>query len=203
MSNRNLKNLTIKHLRGSVEPFTLEFEKGKRLTVIYGENGAGKSTICDAFEFLANGKVGSIEDRGLGRTPPYWVSLGKNSDDISVELVFGNGSCHAQMNKSNVVVSPPNSQPKVEILRRTQILKLIEASPAKRYEEIARFIDVSGIEESEKNLVRLIKELKGDEKIAIALTQESLENIENFYSSSGIKNQDILTWAKEEASRNK
>jgi len=43
--------LTIKHLRGSVLPFVLPFESGKKLTVVYGENGSGKSTICDALEF--------------------------------------------------------------------------------------------------------------------------------------------------------
>lgn len=200
--DRNLKALTIKHLRGSVEPFTLKFASGKKLTIIYGENGTGKSTICDALEFLANGKVGSIEDRGLGKTPPYWVSLGKDSKDISVELVAGDGVCQAKMNKSSVVVSPTDAAPKTEILRRSQILKLIEASPAKRYEEVKRFIDVSGIDASEKNLSQLIKSSKEDEKIAIALTQESLENIENFYSSAGAKGENAVAWAKAETSRN-
>ena len=199
--DRNLKTLTIKHLRGSVEPFTLQFGRGKKLTIIYGENGTGKSTICDAFEFLANGKVGSIAGRGLGKTPPYWVSLGKESKDISVDLVTGEESYQAKMHKSSVVVSPADSAPKTEILRRSQILKLFEASPAKRYEEISRFIDVSGIEESEKKLSRLIKSLKDDEKIAIALTQESLENIENFHSSSGTEDKDAIAWAKAETSR--
>ena len=48
MSNSALKKLTIEHLRGSVVPFPLVFESGKKLTVVYGENGTGKSTICDA-----------------------------------------------------------------------------------------------------------------------------------------------------------
>lgn len=94
MSSQDLKSLTIKHLRGSVEPFTLEFEKGKKLTIIYGENGAGKSTICDALEFLGHGKVGSIEGRGLRGLPSYWASLGRSSEDIFVGLETADKSCY-------------------------------------------------------------------------------------------------------------
>ena len=52
MSVAALKQLSIQYLRGAVAPFSLRFEKGKKLTVVYGENAAGKSTICDALEFL-------------------------------------------------------------------------------------------------------------------------------------------------------
>ena len=78
MSNNSPKKLTIECLRGSIRPFTLAFEKGKKLTIIYGENGTGKSTICDAFEFLGKGKVGSLENRGLGKTNRYWHLLKRN-----------------------------------------------------------------------------------------------------------------------------
>ena len=201
MSAQRLESLTIKNLRGSVETFTLDFEKGRPLTVIYGENGTGKSTICDALEFLGHGKVGSIEGRGLGKLPSYWASLGKSSEDISVGLKMVGEACQAQVNKSKVVVYPPEAKPKIEILRRSQILGLIEASPGDRYKAIARFIDVSGIEESEKNLIRLIKELKENSKTAIALTQESLAAIENFHAVSGVQGKDVLVWAEEEVAR--
>src|SRR5215469_11232599 len=86
MSADALSKITIEHLRGSVIPFTLPFEKGKKLSVIYGENGSGKSTICDAFDFIGNGKVGSLENRGLGRTNRFWHSVGKKAKDVSVIL---------------------------------------------------------------------------------------------------------------------
>ena len=66
MTSGGLKHLTISHLRGSVTSFNLPFEPGIKLTVVYGENGTGKSTICDALDFLGNGKVRYLEDRGLG-----------------------------------------------------------------------------------------------------------------------------------------
>lgn len=201
MNSQALKSLTIKHLRGSVEPFTLEFEKGKKLTIIYGENGAGKSTICDALEFLGQGKVGSIEGRGLKKSPSYWASLGRSSEDIFVGLEMADRSCHAQMNKSKVVVDPPDSRPKIEVLRRSQILGLIEASPSERYKAIARFIDVSGIEESEQTLGKLVKDLKKDSERAIALTNESRSAIEAHYQASKVQSKDVLAWVKAEVAR--
>jgi energy-coupling factor transporter ATP-binding protein EcfA2 len=200
VTNSRLKRIVIKHLRGSTEAFVLDFEN-KKLTVIYGENGTGKSTICDAFEFIGKGTVGSIEGRGLGKTHEYWPSIGKKSGDISVTLETTNGSCSACLQKSEVSVTPSESRPKIEILRRRQILSLIEAQPNKRYEVIKRFIDVSGVEESEANLKNLIKRLKTDNDKAVARIQENLQTIENFYAVDEVKNKEVLDWAKEEASR--
>src|SRR2546425_572175 len=124
MSIHGLQKLTIEHLRGSVLPFSLPFEKGKKLTVIYGENATGKSTICDGLEFLGKGKVGSLDNRGLGKTTRYWHSLGKKASDVSVSLEAGNATCTGTIQKSEVVCLPADCRPRVEVLRRSQILSL-------------------------------------------------------------------------------
>jgi len=155
MSITPLKKLTIAHLRGSVETFELPFEKSKHLTVINGENGTGKSTICDALELLSKGWIGSLDNRGLGRTHKYWAAVSKKPTDVSVVLETSSGSCCASIVKSNVVVQPPETRPKVEVLRRGQILGLVEAQPSARYATISRFIDVSGVENSENTLRKL------------------------------------------------
>ena len=85
-TNSTLRTLRIKKFRGSTRDFTIKFDPKKSLTLIYGENGSGKTTICDAFDFLGNGKVGSLEGRGLGQIRPYWPALGTSSADILVEL---------------------------------------------------------------------------------------------------------------------
>lgn len=92
MSAPSLTGLAIENLRGSVTPFKLTFEKGKKL-IIYGENGTGKSTVADAFDLLGNGRVGSLDTRGLGVTRKNWHSLGKTSADIKVTLETSVGNC--------------------------------------------------------------------------------------------------------------
>ena len=82
-----LKSLTLTAFRGSAGTFKLDFEKGKKLTLIYGENGTGKTTICDAFEFLAFERIGSLEERGMGKgLEKFWPTAGKPANALAVEL---------------------------------------------------------------------------------------------------------------------
>lgn len=201
MSTSALKKLVIGHLRGSVIPFSLTFEKGKKLTVIYGENATGKTTICDAFEFLALGRVGSLEDRGLGKTSRYWHSVGKSASDIAVTLETGDSTCTARINKGEVIAVPTEARPKVEVLRRSQMMRLIEARPADRYTEIGRFIDVSGVETSEATLRELIRNLGSSRDTAVARVQENEEAIRHFWESAGKPGKDPIKWAEQESAR--
>lgn len=195
MSKAPLKSLVIEHLRGAVMPFQLTFEKGKKLSIIYGENGTGKSTICDALDFLGNGNVGSLDNRGLGKTTRYWHSLGRKPMDVSVTLEAGDGKCIGKLTQAGVVVNPSDKFPKVQVLRKNQILKLVEAKPAERYAAIQAFIDVSGVEDSEATLRVLIRDIEKDSEVALARVQENRQTIENFWEEAGKPDQDFLTWA--------
>jgi ABC-type molybdenum transport system ATPase subunit/photorepair protein PhrA len=195
------RQLTIEYLRGSVGTFSLPFEKGKRLTVIYGENGTGKTTICDAFEFLGKGRVSSLENRGLGKTSRYWHSLGKKPADISVTLESANSICRATVGKNEVICNPSDTRPRVEVLRRSQILALIEATPGERYDAIRRFIDVTGVEASEASLRQLIADLSEGREVAVARVQENEDEIRRAWETAEKPGTNPIAWADAEASR--
>lgn len=198
-----LSRLTIEHLRGSVAPFTLSFEKGKKLTVVYGENGTGKTTICDALEFIGKGKVGSLEGRGLGNPGSYWPSLGKSAGDVSVRLDAGATTCTAKMRNRTVTATPPEYRPRVEVLRKNQIAQLLEAKPGERYAAIERFIDIAGIEASEESLRTLINDLKSNRDTAVAIVAENQTAILQFWESAGKPGAKALSWAKAEVLPNR
>lgn len=204
MSKSLLKSLTITHLRGAIEPVTLSFEKNKPLTIIYGENGTGKSTICDALDFLGKGKVGSLDGRGLGGgIHAYWSSIGKQTKDIAVMLETATGCCAARLEKRDVIVDLPENRPKVEVLRRSQILSLIEAKAGERYKAIQHFIDFSGVEASEKRLREQVNELKKQCDVVDAEVYTSHTAIKRFWEQSGQSNSEpshaeLLVWAKAE-----
>ena len=180
----------------------MTFEKGKKLTVVYGENATGKSTICDAFEFLGDGKVGSLENRGLGKTTRYWPSVGKKSSDVAVTMEnLDESSCRATIAKGEVYVSPAEARPRVEVLRRSHILALLMAKPGDRYAAISRFIDVSGVEASEASLRGLIRELEDSREIAVARIQENQDSITQFWEAAEKPGQDALSWAAMESKR--
>lgn len=198
MSQAALLELTIEHLRGSIVPFSLQFEKGKKLTIIYGENGTGKSTVCDAFDLLGNGKVGSLDGRGLGITRPYWHSVGKTPADVKVTLKTSAGECSASLDRRGVAITNDQYRPRIEVLRRSQILSLVEAKPAERYSAISRFIDVSGVEASEASLRKLIIEINRDLEFAVTRVSENREQIDRFWVEAGMPGSDSLTWATQE-----
>lgn len=196
-----LEKITIGHLRGSVKPFTLSFERKKKLTIIYGENGTGKSTICDAFDFLGNGMVGSLSNRGLGNTEKYWPSAGKGKADVHVQLETSSGSCTATFSKSSVVVSSQENRPNVQVLRRKQILELVEAKPADRYNAIKHFIDVAAIESTEKALGDLIRSTESNQGLHIARIQENREEIRRYWNTAGRPIANYHEWAEKEATQ--
>src|SRR4051812_17674698 len=109
-----LKSLTLTAFRGSTATLKLDFEKGKKLTLIYGENGTGKTTICDGFEFLVFEKVGSIEDRGMGKgLEKFWPAAGKSAADLYVELETTAAKCTGKIIDKKVSVSPIAARPRI------------------------------------------------------------------------------------------
>lgn len=193
-----LKSLTLTAFRGSAATFTLDFEKNKKLTLIYGENGTGKTTICDAFEFLAHERIGSLENRGMGAgLAKFWPTAGKPAAALAVDLETHASKCSGRIVDKKVLVTPASARPRIELLRQRQILELIQAQPAARYEAIKRFIDIETFERSEESLRQLGKTLATEKQQAQAAEQENLGALQGFYEASeSPAGLNAVTWAK-------
>ena len=196
-----LQKLEINAVRGATKPFSLKFEKGKKITILYGENGTGKTTICDAFELLANGILSSLDGRGLGKTGSFWHSSGKKPADLSVTLTTTKGTCKATYAKSKMLVEPDDARPQIEILRKHQILQLIAAQPKNRYDAISPFIDVSKVEKSEAALRQLLSNESRSREIAAAKIEENRVAVETFWKQAGSPTADALAWARTETAK--
>ena len=198
MSASDLLELTITRVRGYVEPFSLSFEKHQKLCIVYGENGTGKSTLCDALELLCENTVGSLEGRGLGKTDKYLAPLGLVGAG-SVELkAAGPVVYSASLSGGRVVRAPDGAKPRVVVLRRAQVLKLVNASAADRYGEIASLVDVSRVEASEAALAKLEKDTArsaSDSGARLAGAKQILEDLFNVAAAAG----DPIAWARKEA----
>lgn len=201
MNAPSLISLSIEYLRGSVVPFKLSFEKGKKLTIIYGENGTGKSTVSDAFDFLGNGNIGSLERRGLGVTQRFWPSVGRTAGDVKVTLETTSGQCSVKVGKNGVNVDNEPLRPKVAVLRRSEILGLIEAKPADRYAQISRFVDVSGVEASEASLRKLVLDKTAEYNTATTRVSENQSEIERFWNQAGTPGSNAVEWARLEVQK--
>jgi energy-coupling factor transporter ATP-binding protein EcfA2 len=210
MTTPQLQSLSIESFRGCVEPFKLDFQKGKTITLVYGENGNGKSTICDAFELLASGRISSLDNRGLGgHTDKFLKSIAKKTGDPVVELTCSACHCKVTVHKDAVwthnagpgVPTCEQHKPTVEVLRRAQILDLITARAGDRYKAIERFVNVENIEASEAALDGLIKSLRTEQETQAVRLQQSLDSLEKALPPEALAEKDRIAWARKEAKR--
>lgn len=197
-TSSTLQSLSLTAFRGSAGTFTLAFEKGKKLTLIYGENGTGKTTICDAFEFLAKDNIGSLDNRGLGSSVrKYWRTVGKDPQEFAVELTTSDGTCTGKL-AGNLKTVLSGVAPKIELLRQRKIIDLMEAQPSKRYETIKRFIDIDAFEHSEEALRQQGKALATELASAKQAEDQSLEELQSSYEAAGSPaGMNAVEWSKQ------
>jgi len=148
-----LKTLEINKFRGATQPLKLEFNPSKKISMIFGENGNGKSSIADALIVLCTDNLGSIRDKS-SIDKGFIRSLGSAIKDVSIKLTTDEGTYKSELNPSGTtfIKTPSTGSPTVRHLRRSHIIHLIDAEPAKRYEVLKDYIDVSEIMKCEEEL---------------------------------------------------
>jgi uncharacterized protein YhaN len=197
-----ISKIVLDGFRGATIPVELTFDPSKPVALIFGENGTGKSTIADAFDFLCNRSYGSLANYSLGEpAKKYVASLGTLSSDVKVTISAGTTSWVATLGTDGPVVSPESGCPDARVLRRKTILKLIEAIPKQRFEELKAFISVPNIEKAESALrdaVRLTKD--AFDKCSRAFDQAK-ESLDELWKAEGSPGTDPLVWADTETKK--
>lgn len=103
----NVRSLRLESFRGILGPLEVRFERpgenGSAL-LLYGENGSGKSSICDALEFVTRGVVSRRSSDGLKRRREI-KNLTTRSVP-SVELQLGDNSIYRRGHHSPTWAAP-------------------------------------------------------------------------------------------------
>jgi energy-coupling factor transporter ATP-binding protein EcfA2 len=190
-----LQQLTIGAFRGSTQSVDIAFED-KPVIMIFGENGTGKSTIVDAIDFVCNEHAGTLEGRQSTPVKDYLPALGSRATDLRVELKWATKTWKATLagSKAKVIGSIP--RPNAKILRRTQILDIVDAQPAKRYEAFSRFVAVPNIEKAEGNLREADRTAREDFNTSARNLSNAREELRKLYREAGEPKPDLQTWAK-------
>jgi len=174
-----IDKLRINNFRGSSKQIEFNFEN-KPITLIFGENGTGKSSIVDAFDFICNQNLGSLNNISVGTNKKlYAPSIGKRLNDIAIEIISGEEKWEATY-KNSIVVKPNINLPIVKILRRNEIINLISAQPKDRYEELKHFVTLPYVEKQEETLRKAVDEIdrrRTDTTRDIIKLQETLKSI--------------------------
>ncbi len=198
MQAKPSRSLRIKSFRGAPADLTLEFDPRRALTLIYGENGTGKTTICDAYDFVANRYVGSLADRGLGQLHPYWPTAGKAASEIVVELTIDGTTWTARAKARDITVTPTDvPPPRVELLRRSTLAKFVTGDAKDRYAALRPFIDLSKIEQAEQTLRDQIRSSQTRLDQAASNIGENQETLRRMMVDAGATLPDPLSWARQ------
>ena len=197
-----VNKISLEGFRGATAAIEIPLDTAKPVVLIFGENGTGKSTIADAFDFVCNGGIGSLEDRSPGgQKKSYIPALGQDASNPKVVLFTANGDYTASLARTGPVVTPTTGCPDARILRRSNILKLIDSQPSKRFEELKSFITVPGIEKSENTLRDKHRSVNQALDRAAESYQTAKIALERYWEAEGKSGRDALQWAQAEAEK--
>ncbi|TAK44217.1 MAG: hypothetical protein EPO28_05100 [Saprospiraceae bacterium] len=161
LPSMKLHKLELNAFRAATQPFALSFDPSKKLTMIFGENGTGKSTIADAFTCLCTDSIGSLEDKS-NVEKKFLTSANCKPADLYIRLITGQDTFSATLSSNKFVKNTSKTYPKLHHLRRSLIAQLTDATPSKRYEVLESYIDVEPILASEEGLRSLLRRLEND-----------------------------------------
>ncbi|MDT3696016.1 MAG: AAA family ATPase [Ignavibacterium sp.] len=198
-----LQSIKLESLKGATNEIVIDFEPRTNLTVIYGENGTGKTSIVDAFDIVCNNKIGSLETKSVGtQKGKYLIALRKRRQDFKVSLQYHHNQWQSSLgNNFQPTTIGPDNKPRVSILWREKIQEFISAQPNKRYEAIKSFIETPKCERTENLINELKKSNEENLENSTNALVEAEEALKNLWQLEGQQNDDYLTWAQSKISR--
>jgi energy-coupling factor transporter ATP-binding protein EcfA2 len=190
-----ITRLVAEGFRGATSRFELRLFPEQPFVLLFGENGSGKSTLIDAIEFALRGTKGSLGDlksTNLG----HLATLGTPSSPLRVELEAGGTRWIGSLEGNQPRLEGPATRPRVEILRRSQLAKIVAATPAERFEQLDRFVNVEGVTASEAGLERAAKDAKQRVQEASRDIADAESALRALWDESGRPAGDPIIWAR-------
>lgn len=194
-----IDGIALKKFRGASEPIPLRFEAGKPLVLIFGENGSGKTTIVDALDFVCNQRYGSLEDRSSTVPKKHMASIGSGASELEVTLEAGGQQWTGHLESSGPRTSGPSNRPPLAVLRRSQVLRIINEQPKRRYEALGDLLGLPGIRRSEESLREAARDRESRFDEAARAKQQADEGLEKLWEAEGRPSPSAVDWGRQRA----
>ncbi|MFN0072129.1 MAG: AAA family ATPase [Chloroflexota bacterium] len=198
-----IRKLAMRGFRGATSTVEIPFDPEHAVTLLYGENGTGKSTIVDAFDFICNQNFGSLENYSLGAgetARKHITSLGSAPESLKLRLTADDGQYWtASLGRRGPLVDPEEGCPDAHILRRRDVTNVIEAPPSKRYEALKDYLTLPGIEKSEDTLRAAIRGLDRQYEADAQSLAQALDTLRQLWQAEGQPGASAQDWAMAQA----
>lgn len=197
-----ISKLSLHGFRGATKPVEITFDTSKLVVLVFGDNGTGKSTIVDSFDFVCNRQFGSLDDHSMPSQPKSVVaSVGHDPKKLKVLLETSAGTFTGTLAKDGPSVYPLTGCPDARILRRSKILQLLDAQPKQRFEALKAFIAVPGIDKSEEALRTAARGAKESYEEAVRSYTQADTQLQALWTAEGKPGETALEWAATEAGK--
>ena len=198
--SKPITKIRMSGFRGATSPFELTLDPAKDITMLFGENGSGKSTILDGIDVVCNDTIGCLEGVSLGRSAGRFLStLGSQPASLRVTVNSNGESWTGTMRRSIISVSGGGERPCVSTLRRNQVLELVTAQPSDRYRALSQFIDTAVVERSESNLREKVNSTNRELETWIRDKERMATQLDELWVNEGRPGQGFtaIEWAKD------
>ena len=187
--------------RGATRRISVKFDPSKPVSVLFGENGAGKSSVVDAIDFACNQSFGSLATKSLGGERKHnHVGAITNTPKStpSVEVDFDAGGLTARLVKDQIVVADKVKgavRPQVSVLRRSQILQLIDAKPADRFATLRSFFDTPAWTPAETALRAAVTTKQAEYDNQVTRLEQATHTLKTLWQQNGAQTGGAEQWA--------
>jgi energy-coupling factor transporter ATP-binding protein EcfA2 len=162
--NEKLQRLVMHTFRGIPTEMTVDFGDGES-TVVYGDNGTGKSTIADALEWYFTGDIEMLSHEGRQHAVRY---VGGDNDSTTSVEVLTSGTLGGK------VVLPDERTPDMfqELRRETFLLRgrtladFINKTKTEKWKALVEILGLDAIEDLREDLQKARNELRKAAKSA-------------------------------------
>ena len=201
-----LQQIDLTHFRGATQSTSVGFDPKKTMTVVYGANGTGKTTLADAIDVVCNGTRGSLADRSSTEARDLF-SAGLQTE-LNATLTFGaqQWTWAGKVARANIAgIDGPADRPTAYVLRRGSLLQLMEAAPAERYRALVGFIDIEPVQKSENALRQAVTAADAAAKAAETAAKHAVGTLRddrkaaagnNPVPPNDLKDDAVLNWAR-------
>jgi energy-coupling factor transporter ATP-binding protein EcfA2 len=162
--NEKLRQLVMHAFRGIPREMAVDFGNGES-TVVYGDNGTGKSTIADALEWYFTGEIELLSHEGRQHAVRY---VGGDGDGVTSVEVLTSGTLGGK------VVFPDERHPdtfralrrETFLLRGRTLADFINKTKTEKWKALVEILGLDAIESLREDLQRARNDLRKASKAA-------------------------------------
>lgn len=175
------KNLVVKSFRGINDEISLDLED---FTILYGENGKGKSSFVNSLEYLFIQKLDFLSRSTIKKSA--YVNENSSKNDVLIELNLDDGE-YIRLNGTRKSHSPNFDEilenPYVKnasfVINRDRLLKFIEGTSGNRYKAIMDLLGIKKLDKIQDVLSPSVKAVKQEYNFRVNNYENDLELLKN------------------------